>query len=374
MSKNIFITGGSGFLGRYLIQTLLKDPDNTLYLLARSQTTAENLIDEFAWADIARIQIIHGDMTLPHLGLKKDTARRLATKIDEVWHTAAVTQFDDSYKKLLEATNVHGTKHVLDLSAFFTKMTNFYYVSTAYVCGSSRGSVPEGPLPKSTKFNNAYEKSKYDTEGLVRKSGLPFTIIRPSIFVGESHTGDARGERSRMIYGYLLAIYHSMLRLFANEKEFWKSWEKRGASDHLDVDLRLYGSPSATKNLVTIDDVVNVCLAIRGAHDKVGKTFNVVNAHSITLGSMLESLQNLMKVKGIAFDPSLSIADIRAKKSPAEAFAFKMTKQLRPYVIAPEPRWITENVDKLGVERIQMTSELFDSLIRKYMYTHLLVH
>ena len=374
MHKNIFITGGNGFLGRYLVQTFLRDTHNILYLLARSQTTEEYLIDEFAWADVTRIKIVRGDITLPHLGLKRDAIRRLATKIDEVWHTAAATQFNDTYKKMIETTNVHGTENVLGLSASFKEMTSFYYMSTAYVCGSSRGSVPEGALPKNTKFNNAYEKSKYDAEGLVRKSRLPFTIIRPSILIGESHTGDARGERSRMIYGFILAVYQSMLRLYADEKEFWKRWEKRGESSHFDTDLRLYGSPSATKNLVTVDDAINVCLAIRGSHDKVGKTFNVVNENSLTLGSMLESLQGLLKVQGITFEPGLSFADIKVRKNPAEAFAYKATKPFRPYVIAPEPRWITDNVEQLGVERIQMRPELFNLLIRNYMYTHLLVH
>ena len=225
MHKNIFITGGSGFLGRYLVQTLLRNTNNSLYLLARSQTTEENLMDEFAWADVTRIKIVRGDITIPRLGLKRNAIKHLATKIDEVWHTAAVTQFDDTYKKMIEAANVHGTQNVLSLSSSFKKMTHFYYMSTAYVCGSSRGSVPEGPLPQHIQFNNAYEKSKYDAECLVRKSDLPFTIIRPSILMGESHTGDARGERSRMIYGYILAVYHSMLRLFPSEIEFWKNWE-----------------------------------------------------------------------------------------------------------------------------------------------------
>ena len=373
MSKNIFITGASGFLGRYLVQTILKDTNNNLYLLARSQTTEENLLDEFAWADVQRIHIVRGDITLPHLGIKKDAIRRLATKINEVWHTAAVTQFDDAYQELLDTTNVHGTKNVLSLVSSFHKMTNFYYMSTAYVCGTSSGSVPEGELPGHTQFNNAYEKSKYHAEGVVRKSSLPVTIIRPSILIGESHTGDARGERSRMIYGYILAAYHAMLRFYANEEEFWKSWEKRGESNYLDVNLRLSGSPSVTKNVITVDDAVKVCLAIRQSHDQVGKTFNVVNAHSLTLGSMLESVQNLLKVKGVKFEPRLSYADIDVKKNPAEALVYKFTKQLRPYAVAPEPRWITNNVEKLGVERIPMNSELFNFLIRKYMYTHLLV-
>jgi len=72
------------------------------------------------------------------------------------------------------------------------------------------------------------------------------------------------------------------------------------------------------------------------AHDKVGKTFNVVNAHSLTLGSMLELLQNLLKVHG------LSRADIRTKKNPAEPFAYKATRPFRTYVTSAEPRSMTD--------------------------------
>ena len=374
MKKNIFITGGNGFLGRFLVHALLKDTNNTLYLLARSQTTEEYLIDEFAWADVKRIHIIRGDITLPRLGLKTNSCRRLTTTIDEIWHTAAATQFGDRYKTIIQATNVGGTENVLGLSSSFKRLRNFYYLSTAYVCGSGRGNVPEGPVPKNTTFNNAYEKSKYDAECLVRKSRLPFTIIRPTILTGESRTGDARSERSRMVYGFVLAIYQSMLRLFRDEIEFWKRWEKRGESDPFKIDLRLFGSPSATKNLITVDDAVNVCLAIRGSHDKVGKTFNVVNEHCISLGTMLEVLQGLLKVGGITFKPGLSFADIRGTKNPAEHFAYKATMPFHPYVTVPEPRWITDNVKQLGVERIRMCPELFSLLIRHYMYTHLLVH
>lgn len=271
MSKHILITGGNGFLGRFLVHSLLKDTNNVLYLLARSQTTEEYLIDEFAWADVTRIKIIRGDVTLPNLGLTSGPRRRLATHIDEVWHTAAATQFNNKYKKIIQATNVLGTEHVLRFCSSFTRLTNLYYISTAYVCGLGRGNVPEGPLPKNTQFNNAYEKSKYDAECLVRKSGLPFTIIRPSILTGDSHTGEARSERSRMIYGFILAIYQSILRSFDDEKEFWKKWEKRGEITPYNTDLRLYGSELATKNLITVDDAVNVCLAIQASQDKIAR-------------------------------------------------------------------------------------------------------
>ena len=357
-----------------MVQALLKDTNNVLYLLARSQTTEEYLIDEFAWADVTRVKIIRGDITLPNLGQTSVSRRHLATHIDEVWHTAAATQFNNKYRKVIRATNVIGTEHVLRFSSSFKRLTNLYYISTAYACGLGRGKVPEGPLPKNTQFNNVYEKSKYDAECLVRNSGLPFTIIRPSILTGDSRTGEARSERSRMIYGFILAIYQSLLRLFADEKEFWKKWEKRGETTPYSLDLRLYGSELATKNLITVDDAVNVCLAIQQSQDKTGKTFNVVNEHNLSLGTMLEALQSLLKVEGIIFKPGLSFADIKGNQNPAEHFVYKATTPFHPYVSMPEPLWITDNVKGIGVERIPMVPDLFHLLIRNYMYTHLLVH
>ena len=371
MPNTIFITGASGFLGRHLIRRLLRDTRNVLYVLARSQTTEEDLIDEFAWADVARIKIVRGDVTLPRLGLGRDMIEHLATKTREVWHTAAATQFADAYKDVVDATNVHGTHNVLGLSSSFPHLHTLYYMSTAYVCGVQRGRVAEDALPKPMAFNNHYERSKYEAERLVRSSRLPFVIVRPSILVGDSHTGEARGERSRVIYGYILAVYHAILRLFASEMEFWSGWKVRAASNPLDVNLRLYGSPLATKNFLTVDDAVNVCMAVRASRDKIGKTFNAVNANNLTLQSMLDSFQPLLKVRGIRYEPGLSLAQISVRENPAEAFAFKATRDFRPYAIGPEPRWVTDNVDRLGVQRIRMTRQLFRFVIRSYVQRHL---
>jgi len=153
--------------------------------------------------------------------------------------------------------------------------------------------------------------------------------------------------------------------------EFWSGWKVRAASNPLDVNLRLYGSPLATKNFLTVDDAVNVCMAVRASRDKIGKTFNAVNANNLTLQSMLDSFQPLLKVRGIRYEPGLSLSQISVRENPAEAFAFKATRDFRPYAIGPEPRWVTDNVDRLGVQRIRMTRQLFRFVIRSYVQRHL---
>lgn len=79
--------------------------------------------------------------------------------------------------------------------------------------------------------------------------------------------------------------------------------------------------------------------------------------------------QNLLRVQGTTFEPGLPVADLRAKKNPAEAFADKATRPFRSHVTSAEPRSMTENVEQLGVERIRTRAKLFTTvLIRNYVY------
>ena len=61
-----------------------------------------------------------------------------------------------------------------------------------------------GPAPR---FCNPYEESKYAAELLVAASGLDWTIMRPSIIVGNSQSGAA--ESDKMIYGALKVLSRS---------------------------------------------------------------------------------------------------------------------------------------------------------------------
>jgi thioester reductase-like protein len=68
----------------------------------------------------------------------------------------------------------------------------FHYVSTCYVSGRYDGLFTEADLIKGQNFNNHYEETKYLAEVEVQQrmqQGLPATIYRPSIVVGDSATG-----------------------------------------------------------------------------------------------------------------------------------------------------------------------------------------
>ena len=69
-------------------------------------------------------------------------------------------------------------------------LERYAQVSTAYVAGTHAGRFYERDLDVGQSFNNSYEQSKFESEQLVRSHpDLPFTILRPSIVVGDRHSG-----------------------------------------------------------------------------------------------------------------------------------------------------------------------------------------
>jgi thioester reductase-like protein len=135
-----------------------------------------------------RIELVEGDITRADLGLAQGALR---DEVREVYHLAAV--YDLSVPRdLAMRVNVHGTVNMLDFAASCPHLHRFQYVSTCYVSGSYAGIFSERDLIKGQEFNNFYEETKYHAEVEVQKrmrNGLPATVYRPAIVVGDSHTG-----------------------------------------------------------------------------------------------------------------------------------------------------------------------------------------
>ena len=289
-------------------------------------------------------------------------------EIEEVWHLAASTAFDETKRQEIETSNINGTKNVLDFAHRFPHLDRFHYMSTSYISGKNNGTIPEDRVTNQNGFKNPYESSKFVCENLVRDSNLPFVIIRPSILIGDSKTGDPKGE-NRMFYGYLLTLYYSILHHFGGEKQFWDYW--RNTKDGLEkLDVRLVGSPATTKNVVTIDDVVNLCMKIK-EDNNLGKTYNLVNPRNITMEFATSAIQRALKVKGLKHDGALSEGSLD-KDNKLEKIAYKKTRIYHPYMSISEPEWDYSNVSRLGAERVLMTDERFEFLMRKFVEKELI--
>ncbi len=191
----VFFTGFPGFLGVELLPRILarRPGDEAVCLVQRkfadlARRRAAEL--EAAHPHLAgKVRLVEGDITRAGLGLADPAAA--AADVSELFHLAAV--YDLSVPRDVGMrVNVEGTRNVLDFAARAPRLARFQYVSTCYVSGRHPGVFAEADLELGQEFNNFYEETKYLAEVDVRArmaAGLPATIYRPAVVVGDSTTG-----------------------------------------------------------------------------------------------------------------------------------------------------------------------------------------
>ncbi len=196
----LLMTGFPGFLGSALLPRLLARRDGVSATcvvqpqhLASARSRVRVLEDEHPHVQ-GRIELVIGDITAPDLDLDAVVRTRLEEDAVEVWHLAAV--YDLAVPaEVAHRVNVDGTAHVLDLCRSLPLLRRLHHVSTCYVSGRYDGEFDEDGLDRDQPFRNHYESTKYDAEQLVREAmaaGLPATIYRPGIVVGDSSTGETQ--------------------------------------------------------------------------------------------------------------------------------------------------------------------------------------
>lgn len=181
---NILVTGAAGLIGGEACARLAQAGHRVSALV---RANPDVLANDGTPAAVA--EVLTGDLSQDGMGLEPAVLERLADEIDLVLHCAALTRFDLD-EAAYRATNIDGTARVLALAR--RAGAGLLHVSTAYVCGGRSGPIGEDdPLPTGG-FTNGYEASKAAAEALVRGSGVPFVIARPSIVLGDSRTGAIR--------------------------------------------------------------------------------------------------------------------------------------------------------------------------------------
>jgi thioester reductase-like protein len=189
----IFVTGFPGFLASQLVPRLLSENDRSRVtcLVERHQMdSAQRLRLSLPSSQQHRLHLVDGDITRDGLGL--DVGAVDMEHVREIFHLAAVYDLAVS-REVATAVNLMGTRHMLDFAhGCGASLTRFHYVSTCYVSGRFEGVFTEAHLVCGQAFNNYYEESKYRAEVEVQaamQSGMPITIYRPSVVVGDSSSG-----------------------------------------------------------------------------------------------------------------------------------------------------------------------------------------
>ena len=185
-----FVTGATGFIGRFLIAELLKR-EGTIHVLCRA-SSLDKLDDlrERLGTDESRVVAVIGDLSKERLGVDAEEIERLRGTIDHFFHLAAIydlTADGDSQR----VANVEGTRHAVQLAEAM-QVGHFHQVSSIAAAGLYHGTWTEDMFDEATDIeHNPYYLTKHESEAVVRNEcSVPWRVYRPGIVVGHSETGE----------------------------------------------------------------------------------------------------------------------------------------------------------------------------------------
>lgn len=373
--KTILITGATGFLGSYITRELLND-GFCLKLLVRGAThsPAQERYSEifpihasmaYVFGSLSNgVEIIEGDITKSSLGLDAKEYIRLAETVDEVFHCAAATKFDNDACDTHAQTNVSGTENIAWF-CYAGKPKRLHYISTAYVAGKRRDTVFEHELDRKQDFNNTYERSKFNSEKRVRefagRYNIPTTIYRPSIIVGDSSTGYTKNYDN--IYAFGKGLHR--LKNYEMRKGDGDTWPINGNSTNPIPSVRIQGDKHCTINLIPIDYAACAIVELSGRAKSVNMTFHIVNPSPPTLGELAEWTETAMGASRIKIVDACEFQE--QPHTMFEKLFLQSTEAFQPYMFG-EPGFDSTNTRKFlvgtGIESPLITQELINCFIQ----------
>jgi nucleoside-diphosphate-sugar epimerase len=330
---HILLTGATGFLGKeILVQAVenrhiaevvcllrperLRDPvTGRVARIVGARERGARLLQCLGIRGTAarRIRFVEGDMERPGLGLRPAETSRLRRTLTHVVHCAASVAFDDSYESLFRA-NVIGSCNALAFSldlqhAKGSPFVAHVAVETSYIHGRWRRHVArEDRLAFPAHFyNNFYELTKamaaIETERIMLEHGLRVSQLLPSIVIGDSRTGNNRGD-TKVVNGPINALGRVKRALESVPSSAWR--ERLCASLVGVLGARIPADPSAELNLVTVDRVAAGVLASLTAPSAIGARIHLATDRLIRSRQMTRVIRDELEIDVRITDPTLT--------------------------------------------------------------------
>ena len=184
-----FVTGATGFIGKRLVKKLLERKGSVVHFLLRKESEAKvAALREYWGASAARVVPVFGDLTTKKLGVSADEVKKLKGQIDHVYHLAAVYDLSADEDSQV-AVNIEGTRNTVDFAKAIDA-GHLHHVSSIAAAGLYEGVFREDMFEEAENIEHPYFMTKHESEKIVRKEAKRWTVYRPALVVGDSHTGE----------------------------------------------------------------------------------------------------------------------------------------------------------------------------------------
>lgn len=186
----VFLTGGTGFIGKPLVQALRRRNWQVIALVRRPDSPEARAIASLG------VQLVHGNVT------NRESMREAMRGADIVIHNAGAYEYGltPEATRQMQVINVDGTRNVLDL-ALELGVAKIVHVSTIVAAGRTDQQIVDESFERRYPASTTYEATKADAHQIAleyQRQGAPISIASPAGVVGP-------GDHSSL--GYLARMY-----------------------------------------------------------------------------------------------------------------------------------------------------------------------
>ena len=271
-----FVTGATGFIGRFLVQELVDNREGEIFALCRegSRGRLERLIEEWG---TDRVTPVIGDLGEPDLGLSHQWITAHSGDIEHFFHLAAIYDMTAS-DEMNETMNVGGTRNAVGLAGKLD-VGHFHQVSSVAASGDFRGVFDESMFDEGQRLPSPYHRTKFESEKIVREeSEVPWRVYRPAIVVGHSETG----EMDKVDGPY---YFFPLLKRMRDNLPGW---------------MPLVGIDLGDTNVVPVDYVAKAMDHIAHQPGLDGQAFHLVNPEPLSTVGLINSFASAAKAPQFA--------------------------------------------------------------------------
>jgi thioester reductase-like protein len=267
-AKVVLLTGlPNSYLARRLLTRLLENPQVQIKCVVTDQQhdPTRDIVQQSA-GDQHRVELVRGDISAMDFGMAGTRFLALARSIDVIQHCVCATTGGVS-RDAEQRTYLGSTGEVLELAlAAAGRLQRVVHWSSSLLSEPIQGRVSESALVRPPSFRNTADQPRFQAEQLLRDSmtRVPITILRPSLIVGDSQTGES--DPGDGLYPLLLMML----------------------SAPADLRMPLPGRGDQPFNLVPVDYVVQAGTAVAEDARSTGKTFQLVDDRPLSVRRVFE--------------------------------------------------------------------------------------